>query len=63
MALNLSLEFCLANNCRSKQLSNFSLLALTTTNRIKGANGTDTIKEASIQLCTASQAGVGVCYK
>lgn len=36
MALNLSLEFYLANNCGSKQLSNFSLLALTTTNRIKG---------------------------
>lgn len=43
--LNLSLEFPPVNNCRSKQLLHFLLLVLTTTNRIKGANGTNPIKE------------------
>lgn len=43
-ALNLSMEFPLVNNCRSKQLLHFLLLALATAKKIKGANGTYTIK-------------------
>lgn len=54
-ALNLSTEFPLLNNCRSKQLLHFLLPALAAANKIKGANGTYTIKSPSIQRCIVTQ--------